>query len=73
MGKSWQNPRVSMVIPTYNLGETLPACLKNKVIRGYPHRKTVIVDNFSNNDPFVRASRTPIKRAYVGLWQPTGW
>jgi hypothetical protein len=33
IGKSWQNPKVSTVILTFDLGETLPACLKSKIIR----------------------------------------
>jgi hypothetical protein len=55
MEESLEKPKVSIIIPTYNSGETVKECLTS--IRGqtYPFYEAIIVDNFSNDDTLETA------------------
>jgi len=50
MGKSPEKPKVSIIIPTYNSGETLIKCLKSVHGQNYPFYEVIVVDNFSNDN-----------------------
>lgn len=50
MEESLEKPKVSIIIPTYNSGETLPECLKSVHGQNYPFYEVIVVDNFSNDD-----------------------
>jgi len=49
MEESLEKPKVSIIIPTYNSGETLAECLKSVQGQKYPLFEVIIVDNFSND------------------------
>ena len=50
MEKSSEKPKVSIIIPTYNSGETLAECLKSVHDQNYPFYEVIVVDNFSSDD-----------------------
>jgi len=49
MKESLEKPRVSIIIPTYNSGETVEECLRSIKGQNYPSYEVVIADNFSND------------------------
>jgi cellulose synthase/poly-beta-1,6-N-acetylglucosamine synthase-like glycosyltransferase len=48
MEESSDKPRVSIIIPTNNSGETIEECLRSIQGQNYPLYEVIIVDNFSN-------------------------
>ena len=48
MVESLEKPRVSIIIPTNNSGETVEECLRSIRGQNYPSYEVIIVDNFSN-------------------------
>jgi arabinofuranan 3-O-arabinosyltransferase len=49
MEESLEKPRVSIIIPTNNSGETIEECLRSIQGQNYPLYEVIIVDNFSND------------------------
>ncbi|MDH5754022.1 MAG: glycosyltransferase family 2 protein [Candidatus Bathyarchaeota archaeon] len=50
MEESLEMPKVSIIIPTYNSGETLAECLKSIHGQNYLFYEVIVVDNFSSDD-----------------------
>jgi glycosyltransferase involved in cell wall biosynthesis len=50
MEESLENPRVSIIIPTNNSGETIEECLRSIQGQDYPLYEVIVVDNFSNDN-----------------------
>jgi glycosyltransferase involved in cell wall biosynthesis len=50
MEKSLEKPKVSIIIPTNNSGETIEECLRSVQGQNYPSYEVIVVDNFSNDD-----------------------
>jgi len=48
--ESVENPKVSIIIPTYNSGETLAECLSSIYAQPYPTYEVIIVDNLSDDN-----------------------
>lgn len=42
-------PKVSVIIPTYNAGDTITRCLRSIHNQSYSHVEVIVVDNFSND------------------------
>lgn len=55
MEENLEKPKVSVIIPTYNSGETLAECLKSVHGQNYPFYEVIVVDNFSNDDTLKTA------------------
>jgi glycosyltransferase involved in cell wall biosynthesis len=49
MEESLEKPKVSIIIPTNNSGETIEECLRSIQGQNYPSYEVIIVDNFSND------------------------
>jgi glycosyltransferase involved in cell wall biosynthesis len=49
MEESLEKPKVSIVIPTYNSGETLEECLESVRGQKYLFYEVTVIDNFSND------------------------
>lgn len=49
MEKSSESPKVSIIIPTYNSGNTLEKCLKSVQAQSYSVYEVIVVDNFSSD------------------------
>lgn len=56
-----KNPHVSIIIPTYNSGKTLPGCLKSVSTQTYPFYEIIVVDNFSTDRTLETARRFKAK------------
>jgi len=50
MEESLEKPKVSIIIPTYNSGETLTECLESVHSQTYPFFEVIIIDNFSSDN-----------------------
>lgn len=61
MKKSSGKPKVSIIIPTYNSGNTLSECLKGIFSQNYPFCEVIIVDNFSNDATVAIAKEFEVK------------
>lgn len=48
MEESLEKPRVSIIIPTNNSGETVEECLWSIQGQNYPSHEFIIIDNFSS-------------------------
>jgi glycosyltransferase involved in cell wall biosynthesis len=46
---SIDNPLVSVIIPTYNSGSAIRACIESIKMQGYPNFEIIVVDNFSSD------------------------
>lgn len=82
MEESLEKPKVSIIIPTYNSGETLAECLKSVHGQNYPFYEVMVVDNFSNDDTIKKAKEfgakiiqrkcNPALARNVGITNSTG-
>jgi glycosyltransferase involved in cell wall biosynthesis len=82
MEESLEKPKVSIIIPTYNSGETLKECLKSIQGQRYPFYEIIIVDNFSNNGTLETAKEfgaktiqqkcNPAQARNIGIDNSTG-
>jgi glycosyltransferase involved in cell wall biosynthesis len=55
MEESLEKPKVSIIIPTSNSGETVEECLRSVQGQNYPLYEVIIVDNLSNDDTLKTA------------------
>jgi len=53
-------PGISIVVPAYNAGDTIEACLSAILGQSYPELEVVVVDDASTDDTRERASRFPV-------------
>jgi glycosyltransferase involved in cell wall biosynthesis len=82
MGESLEKPRVSIIIPTNNSGETFEKCLRSIQGQNYPSYEVIIVDNFSNdgtletakkfNAKIIQKKCNPAQARNIGLDNSTG-
>jgi len=56
-----EKPEVSIIVPTYNSGETLAESLKSIKGQTYPSYEVVVVDNFSSDDTLKKAKEFKAK------------
>ena len=61
-----QLPRISLVIPSYNYGRYLEACLDSIISQGYPNLELIIMDGGSTDDTLQIIRRYEKHLAY---WQ----
>ena len=61
MEESLEKPRVSIIIPTNNSGETIEECLRSIQRQDYPQYEIIVVDNFSNDSTLERAKHLGAK------------
>ena len=54
-------PLVSIIIPTYNSGDTLELCLKSIKNQSYKNIEVIIVDNYSQDETETIAKRYKVK------------
>ena len=57
MEESLEMPKVSIIIPTYNSGETLAECLKSIHGQNYLFYEVIVVDNFSSDDDTLKIAK----------------
>lgn len=55
MDTNLEKPKVSIIIPTYNSGETLADCLKSVHVQTYPFYEVIVIDNFSDDSTLKTA------------------
>jgi GT2 family glycosyltransferase len=77
-----KKPKVSIIIPTYNSGETLACCLKSVYSQTYSPIEVIIVDNLSSDDTLriatdfdakvIRQKSTPALARNIGIANSTG-
>jgi glycosyltransferase involved in cell wall biosynthesis len=77
-----EKPKVSIIIPTYNSGETLNECLKSVNCQNYPFYEIIIVDNYSNDNTLKTAKEfeaktiqqkcNPAQARNIGIANSTG-
>ncbi len=77
-----KKPEVSIVIPTYNSGETIACCLKSVQAQTYSSIEVIIVDNLSRDDTtriaedfgarVIRQNSTPALARNLGIVSSTG-
>jgi glycosyltransferase involved in cell wall biosynthesis len=77
-----ENPKVSMIIPTYNSGGTLTQCLESVESQSYSPIEVIIVDNFSSDDTLriardhevsvLQQNSTPALARNIGVANATG-
>lgn len=82
MEESSEKPRVSIIIPTNNSGETIEECLRSIQGQTYPLYEVIIVDNFSNDGTLETAKKfgakiiqqkcNPAQARNVGVDNSTG-
>jgi len=61
MEESSEKPRVSIIIPTNNSGETIEECLRSIQSQDYLSYEVIIVDNFSNDNTLEMAKKLGAK------------
>jgi glycosyltransferase involved in cell wall biosynthesis len=77
-----EEPRVSIVIPTYNAGATIARCLKSTHSQSYSSVEVIIVDSFSNDATtntaktfeakVIQQKSTPALARNIGIANSTG-
>jgi glycosyltransferase involved in cell wall biosynthesis len=82
MGEGSEKSKVSIIIPTYNSGETLEECLRSVLGQSYPFYEVIIVDNFSNDDTLktaklfgakiIQQKCSPAQARNIGVADSTG-
>ncbi len=82
MDRNSENPKVSIIIPTYNSGETLTECLKSIRMQSYPLCEVIVVDNFSSDNTvkiatefgakIIKQKSNPALARNVGVVNSTG-
>jgi glycosyltransferase involved in cell wall biosynthesis len=82
MEKSLEKRKVSIIIPTYNSGETLKECLTSIQGQSYSFYEAIIVDNFSNDDTLemarafgakiIQQKCNPAQARNIGITNSTG-
>jgi glycosyltransferase involved in cell wall biosynthesis len=82
MEEGLEKPKVSIIIPTYNSGETLNECLKSIHCQNYPFYEIIIIDNFSNDGTLKTAKEfgaktiqekcNPAQARNIGIANSTG-
>jgi len=82
MEYSLEKPKVSIIIPTYNSGETLTKCLESIHGQTYPFFEVIIIDNFSSDNTLrianefgakiIRQRCNPAFARNIGIANSTG-
>jgi len=82
MEASLEKAKVSIIIPTFNSGETLEECLRSILGQDYPFYEVIIVDNFSNDGTLETARKfgariiqrkcNPAQARNIGIANSTG-
>jgi len=82
MEESLEKPKVSIIIPTYNSGETLEECLRSIQGQNYPFYEVIIVDDFSDDGTLETAKEfgakiiqqkcNPAQARNIGIANSTG-
>lgn len=72
------NPLISIVIPAYNYGRFLNACIDGVIAQTYPHWELLVIDNGSTdntaevlagyNDPRIKKLRIAVNDGPVKAW-----
>ena len=70
-------PRVTLIVPARNEGQTIDACLTGAAGQDYPDLEIIVVDDCSQDDTAARvrafAAGDPRVRLVSGTTLPTGW
>ena len=82
MERNLEKPCVSIIMPTYNSGQTIEKCLKSIQDQDYSLYEIIVVDNFSKDDTLETAKKfgaktilqkcTPGQARNIGLNNSTG-